>query len=235
MTKYVFLLALGLAFIASAVALNQPPHAAALAPCVNRSLTAEEQAFVGQVQSWRDSNIPGSRPLTTSNALNAAALGYAQFLANTPGAGGHHADGGGQFAWAERAEACGYPSNSAAGGEGLAVVEGSGQVSVDGAMAISIMSAHLGSGIWVPASVGIPVECVGVGKAVSPSGNKVAWVVLLFGSRGSCAFGQEPIPTTPTTSTATSSPTMTATPTRTPSPTPTPPPPPVVLPAIARD
>ena len=108
--------------IGGTLATLQQNDAKALAPCLAHTNTTEELTFLGQLQAWRDQNIPGSFPLTLSAPLNAAAAGYAQFLATTPGAQGHAADPPeGQFPWADRAVGCGYPSNEAAGGEGLAV------------------------------------------------------------------------------------------------------------------
>lgn len=197
----------------ASAAISCPPHAN----------TAEELQFVGLLQQWRDQNIPGSHPLTRSKSLNAAAWHYARFLADNRGAAGHWAEPGftSGAAWASRASQCGYPVP--AGGEGLAVVESSQQVTISPAQAITIMSASSGGGIYTPAYVGQPAtKCVGAAKAVSADGKKVAWVTLLFGTWSQCADPDtgEP-PGTSTSATGTSSPTATATPTKTPTPTPT--------------
>lgn len=192
--------------------------AEALAPCVAHSNTIEEVQFLGLLQSWRDQNIPGSHTLFISAPLNAAAAGYAQFLADTPGASGHHADGSIGYAWAERAIQCGYPANLAGGGEGLAVQESTtGSAAISAQQALQTMSAHGGSGIWVPSNIGIDVRCVGVAKATSADGRKVAWVALVFAGGTPCPAQVNATPTSPPN-------TPTATPTRTPSPTPTRPP-----------
>lgn len=212
---------------ALAVVLARTGSAEATAPCVPHSATAEESVFLQGLQSWRDGAIQGSHPLTQSAPLNAAAMGYAQFLANTPGAGGHYADGAPGFAWATRAVNCGYPSNLAAGGEGLAVLESSAPVPVDPQAALSIMAAEGGGGVHVPANVGLPVKCVGVGKAVSPDGKKTAWVTLLFATSGDCpsavsSGGGSAPSSTPTPTTTNSIPTITPSPTPTATPTPRP-------------
>lgn len=197
------------------------PTAQALAPCITHSNTSEELQFVAILQSWRDRNIAGSHQLTVSAPLNAAAAGYAQYLVDHPGASGHYADGGN---WAQRAVQCGYPSNQAAGGEGLAVAEGSGQLQVGPQQALDIMTAWGGSGVNVPSNVGLPVKCVGAAKAASADGRKVAWVTLIFAASGACpqaatgGGGGSTVTVTP--GTPTPSPTPTSTPTKTPSPTP---------------
>lgn len=202
---------------ALAVVLARTGSAEATAPCVPHSATAEESVFLQGLQSWRDGAIQGSHPLTQSAPLNAAAMGYAQFLANTPGAHGHGADSapGYPWPWATRAVNCGYPSNLAGGGEGLAVVESSAPIPVDPQAALSIMAAEQFGGIHVPenAGPGFPVKCVGVGKAVSPDGKKTAWVTLLFAATSECPSA--------VSSGGGSNPTITPTPSMTPSPTPT--------------
>ena len=226
-------------------------NAQALAPCLAHTNTTEELTFLGQLQAWRDQNIAGSFPLTLSAPLNAAAAGYAQFLANTPGAQGHYADPPeGQFPWADRAVQCGYPSNEAAGAEGLAVVDASGVIDVTGTQALTIMAAENGSsgsigGIWVPAFIGANVECVGVAKMTGLGGTQVAWVVELFATfDGTCpqavlggGGGSTPSPSASASSSATSSPTLTATasPTSTPTMTPTPSPTPSPTPTPRAD
>ncbi|MEO8539764.1 MAG: hypothetical protein ABI577_08485 [bacterium] len=202
--------------------------AKAIAPCVAHTPTTEEAGFISLLQAWRDSHITGSFALAQSAPLNAAAMGFAQFLADTPGAQGHFADGTSGFPWATRAIQCGYPANLAAGGEGLAVVESSVSVSVSAQQALNTMTAENGGGVWVPSNVGLPVKCVGVGKAVSANGKKVAWVTLIFAATTTCpqqvTGGGNPSPSA--SPSASNSPTATKTasptPSRTPSPTPTP-------------
>lgn len=217
-------LALLVASIAAAVAaigagLSARHEALALAGCQIHSNTSEELAFVALLQSYRDQHIPGSFQLSVSAPLNAAAAGYAQYLIDHPGASGHYADGGTYGrAWADRAIQCGYPSSTAAGGEGLAVVQGSGPVSVSPQEALNIMAAEPGGGANVPSSVGPQVRCVGVAKLTAPNGHEVAWVALLFGIwSGSCpqsVTGGAPPPSTSTASTTTPSPTPSPTPTQ---------------------
>lgn len=233
--KRLFLLNSVLGAVAIAVAtlalVGRASPADAIAPCVPHSTSGEESNFLQLLQSWRDSSISGSEHLTLSAPLNAAAMGYAQFLADHPGAGGHYADGTPGYAWATRAVNCGYPANIAAGGEGVAVSQGPGPAVLGASAALGIMTAQPGGGVNVPANVGLPVECAGVGKATSSDGTRIAWVTLLFASNGACPSavtgGGNPSPPPPPPSTGTS--TATATPSKTPSPTPspTPTPPPV--------
>ncbi|MGE0600852.1 MAG: hypothetical protein AB7J35_04150 [Dehalococcoidia bacterium] len=217
-------LAVGAIAIAAMTLIGRPSSAEAIAPCIPHTPSGEELSFVQQLQSWRNSSVPGSQSLTLSAPLNAAAMGYAQFLADNPGSGGHYADGTPGYAWATRAVNCGYPANLAAGGEGVAVSQGPFGASA----ALGVMTGQPGSGVNVPANVGLPVQCVGVGMATN--GSRVAWVTLLFAANGSCPSAvaggggnPDPSPTAATgTSTVTSTPTITPSPT--PSPTPTPPP-----------
>ena len=228
------LLVLGGLLFAATIAPRQ--SAGAVAPCVAHGNTDEEMNFLALLQTWRNEHITGSLALTVSAPLNASAAGYARYLANTPGTAGHYADGSD---WVVRASQCGYSSNGSgsAGGEGLAVVESGSVVSVSPQGALDIMSAHGGSGITIPANVGLPVKCVGVAKVSSPDGRKVAWVTVLFAVSGTCpqsvaGGGGNPTPTATATSTSTagSTPTTTRTPspspsvtaTRPPSPTPSP-------------
>jgi hypothetical protein len=195
-------------------------EAAAIAPCVPHNNTSEELEFLGLLQTWRNQNVPNSEQLLLSESLNAAAYGYARFLADNIGLDGHTADGAN---WSQRALACGYEVH--AGGEGLAVVEGSTQVNVTAQQALAIMASHGGSGIYVP-SIGDPYRCVGIGKAVSASGQryKVVWVTLvMFTATGQpCADAitspqaSDPAPSPSASPSATPSPTPTPTPTATP-------------------
>jgi len=173
-------------------------------------------AFLSLIQAWRNANIAGSYPLTVSGPLDAAAAHYADYLANTPGTGGHYAEPGYTtgYPWAKRAIDCGYPSSQAAGGEGLAVVESSAVIAVSAQQALNIMTSEQGGGVWVPSNVGLPVKCVGVARYVSANGKKVAWVTLIFATSGTCpqavsGGGSSTTPASPT-------------PTKTPTPTPTP-------------
>lgn len=235
---------LGIAALAVVVSgLGRSGQAEAIAACVDHTNTAEEMEFISLLQAWRDQHIAGSLPLIRSGALNAAAAGYAAYLANTPGAQGHYADGSN---FSNRALNCnfssthqgdGYPYPAAAGGEGLDITEASFAVSVGPSDALATMASEVGSGIWVPASVGPPVICVGVAKAVNASGTKVAWVAELFGSTsGTCPDANPPTGTATSTataaSTATATATVTETPTLTPSPTATATPSPTPTPSI---
>ncbi|MCK9518691.1 MAG: hypothetical protein M0R74_06665 [Dehalococcoidia bacterium] len=194
-------------------------EAEALAPCEVHQNTGEELEFLNLLQSWRDRNIPGSHGLSVSASLNAAAAGYARFVADTPNASGHYADGGAEGrAWSDRAIQCGYPPGLAGGGEGIAVLESASPVSLGAQEALAIMEAHRGSGIWVPSNIGVDVRCVGMAKAASSDGRKVVWVTLVFAGGTPCPSEVDSTPTDPATQTVTS------TPTRTPSPTPTAPP-----------
>ena len=201
-------------------------EAQAIAACVSHANTAEEVSFNALLQSYRNTDPmvgANAKPLTPSAPLNAAAYGYAVFLANNPGAGGHNADGAPGFAWSTRATQCGYPAAYAAGGEGLAVVESSGNVAVGPSEALAVMAAEGGGGIHAP----IPAECIGTGKATGQGGKKVAWVTLIFYAdpfTGGCpqAVTASPGASATASSSASPSPSPTRTPTATPTPSPTP-------------
>ncbi|MFN0147812.1 MAG: hypothetical protein ACKVT1_15005 [Dehalococcoidia bacterium] len=217
------LLAAGLALLAagflSVASPGQDAHA--IAACVSHTNTAEEATFNAQLQAWRNTNVSGSLPMTPSAPLNAAAYGYAVFLANTAGAGGHNADGAPGFAWSTRAIQCGYPAAFAAGGEGLAVVESSGNVAVGPSDALAVMAAEAGGGIHAP----IPAACIGTGKATGQGGKKVAWVTLIFYAdpfTGVCPQAVTAGPPATATATGSASATASATATRTATATPTP-------------
>jgi cell division septation protein DedD len=211
----------GVSLLAGAIALRGSEPAQAIAPCVPWSNTADELSLLAQVQAWRDTNIAGSHQLTRSAPLNAAAAGYAQHLADTGGSG-HFADGSD---WSGRAINCGFASNSsgaAAGGEGVAEQP-------NAASALAQMTAHGGSGLYIPSNVGLPVKCVGVGSAFN--GESTIWVIMLMARSGDCPqpVTGGPSETTPPTATntpettePTNTPTNTATPTSTPTATPTP-------------
>lgn len=188
-------LALG-AVAALALALSAGPAAPervhAIAPCVQRPNTAPELELLRLVEQFK------GQPFTLSAPLNAAALGYAEFLVSTGGTG-HYADGSDMW---ERALNCGYPLP--VGGEALARNVGTPQ------QALQVMISIPGSGINVPGA-----SCAGVGYA--SGGARSAWVVLLFASRGGC-----PSPVTATASpsaSASPSPSATASRSATPSPT----------------
>ncbi len=183
-------------------------QAEAIAPCTPHTNTSEEWQFLGLLQGWRDAQgLSGGQQLVMTNSLNQAALGYAQFLVDTPGADGHDADGAAYPAWATRAKQCGYTSSASgqvAGGEGLA-----GFASMGPQAALDFMVAH-GGGIVIPSSSRFPVKCAGVAKATGANG-RTAWVALTFIQlETTCpgAVGQAP---------------PAATPSPTPTPTPTPP------------
>ncbi len=168
--------------------------AKAIAPCVPHTPAPIEGEMVALVESWRIQNgIAGAGPLTLSAPLNAAAQGYAQFMADHPGATGHFADGAD---WSSRAQQCGFTSNGsqAAGGEAL------GRGATPGE-ALDFMVAN-GTGIRTPGGAALPVKCAGVGKAQGPEGT--VWIVMLMKRAGDC-----PQPVTVSSETAT--PTSTAT------------------------
>jgi hypothetical protein len=207
-------------------------RAEATAPCVGHANTDEELTFLSLLQNWRYQYIPGtnpSYPMQISAPLNAAAAGYARFLADHPGTGGHAADGADGFPWATRAIACGYPLDQAAGGEGLAIGNNAVSAPITPVQALTLMTAESFGGIRVPADVGMPVRCLGAAHAVSEDGTREAWVTLLFGASGACPqsvilLPPSPSPSLPFTRTATNTPTRTATPTKTPAKLPTRPP-----------
>ena len=197
--------------------------AQAIAPCVQHANTPEELQFLGLLQSWRNGTPSLAGALTLSAPLNAAAFGYADYLATHPNAAGHFADGTSGFPWVTRSISCGYPANLGAGGEGLAVVEASFQVTVTPQQALNTMTAEGGGGVYVPNNVGYPTKCVGVGKSVSADGKKVAWVTLIMAGPTSAdcpqaVSGTAPTPTPTNTNTPTATPTKTSTPTSTPTP-----------------
>jgi hypothetical protein len=212
-------------------------NAGALAPCLARPTTGEESQFFSMVQSWRSANGLGGA-LTLSGPLNAAAVGYAQFLASHPGYQGHYADGTSNYAWVSRAIQCGYPSASGiqpgdyypptagiAGGEGVAAFEVAQAAQATAQGALNQMTAEPGGGLHIPPNVGAPVACAGVGKA--SVGGKTAWVVLLFATTtGTCpqavAAGVPTASASPSPSVSPTSAFPTITPTPSPIPTSTP-------------
>jgi hypothetical protein len=204
-------------------------RAAGICDTATMDINVEERDLINRLTTWRAWNFPSAMPLEESLPLHAAASHYARYLAETPGAQGHYAEPGytHEFAWGTRAIDCGYPSRWAAGGEGLAVFEGTAASAVDALAAIQVMAAHQGSGIYVPAN---NARCLGVGMYRTPT--KVAWVALIFQYSASqpCpqAYQGQPRPgalpdPTPTASPSPSpSPTATATPSPSPTPSPTP-------------
>ena len=208
--------------VAFAISARGGTPATAIAPCLPHANTAQESQMLSMVIAWRAQNVSGAGALAVSGPLNAAAAGYAQYLIDHPGASGHYADGSD---WSSRAQQCGFASNAsgqAAGGEGLARA-------ASPADALAEMASHAGSGIWIPASVGLPVKCAGIAKATSADGTRTAWIVMLFARSGDCPGPPlDPPPTFPSTgttqtpantATATASPLSTAIPTATSTPT----------------
>jgi len=218
------------------LALHGTPAGAAPGPCgtAHDALSAEEQEFVGLLQSWRDTHVQVSTPLQTSGALNAAAAWFAEWQVANGAPGGHH-DGYGRT-WVQRALDCGYTGTTSGGqayasgsGEGIWAVASSGSVSVGPSQALTGMASHGGSGIyaWTPSSP--PFKCVGVGVARNNAGTAVAWVVIIaqYPTAQACPGGTGG---GGSTATSTSSSTSSPTPTTTPSPTPTQPPTPTAIP-----
>lgn len=207
-----------------AAALGGTP-ARATATCLGHANTAEELDFLSLLQDWRYHYIPGtnpSYPMQVSAPLNAAAAGYAQFLADHPGTGGHAADGAEGYPWATRAIACGYPVDEAAGGEGLAVSDNALGSPLTPVLALNVMTAESYGGLHVPANVGLPVKCLGAAHAVSEDGKREAWVTLLFAAATTCPQSvtlPPPSPSPSATRTPTKTPTRTATATATKTPT----------------
>ncbi len=214
------------AFAFGVAGLGGGTEAKAIAPCVQHTNTSEELQFLGLLQSWRNSSPSLAGQLSRSSSVNSAAYGFATYLAGHPDTQGHWGDGSPQndpAPWMTRSIACGYP-NGYGGGEGLAVVEASVQVSVSPQLALDTMTAEGGSGLYIPAVY--HARCVGVGKAVSADGKKVAWVaVIMQGPAGGDCPQQDnsgPSDPSPNTPTKTNTPTATPTKTSTPSPTATP-------------
>ena len=232
-------MAAGLAL--AAFALRGTPAGAAPGPCgtTHDSLSAEEQEFLGLLQSWRNSHLSVSTTLQTSGALNAAAAWFAEWQVNNGSLGGHN-DGCGRT-WVQRSIDCGYSLATSGGqyyasgsGEGIWAVASSGNASVGPSQALAGMAGHSGSGIyaWTPSSP--PFKCVGVGVARNTAGTAVAWVVIVaqYPTSQPCPGGTGGGGTSTVGTTATGSPTstLTPTPTSTPSPTPTQPPTPTAQP-----
>ncbi|MEO6398387.1 MAG: hypothetical protein ABIP13_07950 [Tepidiformaceae bacterium] len=201
--------------------------AAATAPCVPHANTAEELDWLQEHLAWRNQYIPGSdpsNPLQVSSTLNAAAAGYANYMADHPGAVGHSADGAEYPPWSARAKLCGYPPAVAIGAEAMSLVMSTvGPVGpVDATAALNNMTTEVyGGGIRIPANVdGFPMRCIGVAHARSLDGMRDVWIALIMSADGpSCPQTVLVPPATPTGPSG--FPTRTATPTRTPTAVPT--------------
>lgn len=229
------LLLAGLA-LAGFAARNTATPAEAIAPCVAHTPSPDDLALLSLVQDWRSQNVAGAAGtnLATTPSLNAAAKGYAQYLADYGGSG-HFADGSAPWT---RAQQCGFATNSsgqAAGGEAY----GRGSTPSDALSHMVQVVAFEGAGAGLMTSAtkgGYPVHCTGVAHATTADGSKTHWVVLLFARDGACP-GAATAPTAtntatigvPTstattgipaaTATKTATPTATATPTLNPTPT----------------
>lgn len=210
------------------VSLQGSPAKAVAGPCgtAHDALSAEEQEFLGLLQSWRNANLPVSTALESSGALNAAAAWFAEWQVANGTPGGHN-DGYGRN-WVQRAVDCGYSGTTSGGqpyalgsGEGTFAVAAAGGAQVGPAEAITGIT-YAGSGVyaWTP-STGLRFKCAGVGVARNAAGTAVAWVVVVAQyPAGLPCPGSSGTPPTATT-TATNTPTVTPTPSPTPSPTPT--------------
>ncbi len=215
--------AVGILLLA-ATAASSRELARAAGPCgtPHDALDAQEEQFLQLVQAWRDQNVSPSTPLQVSGALNAAAAWFAQWQVDN-GAPGGHRDGFGRT-WVQRALDCGYTGTTSTGtpyaygsGEGIRAYASSQPIQVTVAQAAADMS-YPGSGIWASTtSVSLPFKCVGTGRASSPDGRRIAWVVIV---------AQYPagLPCPGSAATPTATPTLPAspTPTRPPAPTPSP-------------
>lgn len=228
-------LAAGLLLLLAAAAPRESARAAGPCGTPHDALDAQEQQFLQLIQAWRDQNVSPSTPLQVSGALNAAAAWFAQWQVDN-GAPGGHGDSFGRN-WAQRALDCGYTGTTSGGtpyaygsGEGIRAYASSQPIQVSAAQAAADM-AYPGSGIWASTpSASLPFKCVGVGRASSSDGRRVAWVVVIaqYPANQPCPGAAASAPTATPTSAATATPSPT--PTRTPSPTPTPTPTPTPLP-----
>ena len=224
-------LALGGALLGGFAVMRALP-ASATAPCIAHANGPDEQEFLQLHQAWRNSYIPGSdpsNPLQVSATLNASAMAYARFMANTPGAAGHAADGAAEYAWATRARLCGYPEAMAVGGEAMSLVlNPASPVSPQQAL-INMTGEVWGGAIRVPTILnGLPMRCIGVAHATSEDGSRDVWIAVIMAGTGGACSQQVIVPTaTPTTGfpgkTSTPTPKATSTPKATPSATATPP------------
>ena len=216
-------LALALLLAAGVSAVRTLP-ARATAPCLPHANSSEEQQWLQLHKAWRNSYIPGSdpsNPLVVSSTLNAAAAGYATYMADHPGAVGHAADGAEWAPWATRAKLCGYPADVAVGGEAMSLVtNATGPIGPE--KALENMTAEVwGGAIRIPAYVdGFPMKCIGVAHATSEDGKRDVWITVIMSADGACP--QTVVVPTATPTSSPGFPTRTATPTRTPTPKATP-------------
>ena len=227
--------ALGLALVlAAGVSVIRTQSVSATAPCVPHANSADELEWLQLHHDWRIQYIPGvnlESPLVVSSTLNAAAAGYARYMADHPGAVGHAADGAEYAPWATRAKLCGYPEDVAVGGEAMSLVtNATGPVGAFDALK-NMASEVFAGGIRIPAYVnGFPMKCIGVAHAQSEDGKRDVWITIIMSANGDCPQTVLVPTATPTpsfpfpgkTATPTRSATPKATPTKTATPTPTP-------------
>ncbi len=216
--------ALGLALLlATGVSVARTSSAAATAPCLPHANSSDELEWLRLHKDWRNEYIPGtnpSDPLVVSSTLNAAAAGYATYMADHPGAVGHAADGAEWAPWATRAKLCGYPASVAVGGEAMSLVtNASGPVAPQQALE-NMTSEVWGGAIRIPAFVdGYPMKCIGVAHAMSADGKRDVWITIIMSADGSCPQTVAVPTATPTEEGAFPFPSRTATPTKTATPT----------------
>lgn len=206
-------------FAVGAVALMRG-DASALIQCQPHSNTPDELELLSMVNAWRLQYVPNSdpsHPLVLSAPLNAAAAGYAQYLADNPAASGHSADG---QTVGERAAQCGYPASMAFGDDTVAVVHNKDGASLTTQQALDQMAleSYYEAHMRVPVQLGLPsalpLRCVGIAKAVSADGQGVAYVAMFMGADDVCpqtVSADTPTPTQafPGFSTRTPTPTQT--------------------------
>ena len=173
--------------IGGTLATLQQNDAKALAPCLAHTNTTEELTFLGQLQAWRDQNIPGSFPLTLSAPLTPLPQAMRSFWRQRPGRRATplthrkvNSLGGSRLSNVD------IHRTKLPGAKGLAVVESSGPSTYTGTQALTIMTADDGGGVCGPAIIGANVECVGLAKINGLDGSKVAWVVELFATFDTC-------------------------------------------------
>jgi len=221
-------LALGMiAILSASIGHEQAAHA--IASCGDPGVSGEEAQLLSLI-----GNLRSGGQVERSSALDAAAQGYADYLAGHYEANGHNADGSN---WNYRAAQCGYPEEWAGGGgESVwAQTAGTGAIGFD----VSPAEAIAGMQQYSRGAIDMPMgRCAGVGKAIKRDNSgaviKVAWVAVVFmgPATGPCPSSNslEETPTSSVTSAASPSPsgtptktsTPTATPTKTSTPTPSP-------------
>ena len=106
------------------------------------------------VNAWRLEYVPDvdpTHPLVVSDPLNAAAAGYAQYLADHSTATGHTADG---QTVGQRAVQCGYPESIAFGDDTVAVVHDEAGASLTPQQAFDQMAAES----YYQAHMRVPVQ-----------------------------------------------------------------------------